>query len=160
MPPQPPQQLAHGSIIRNRIRHGNNRLEPKRAILTTQHHRPTIRLIPAVLVLHIIFALGVRFPDVDFNAGDGGAGCGFHGAEDEQGGAVGVGGYAVSRGEVRGVVGVEGAEDGAFCAVGGFGVVEGVDEEGEADYVGEEDEFLGGVRFGWLDGYVYMWVGR
>jgi hypothetical protein len=39
-------------------------------------------------------------------------------------------------------VGVEGAEDCAFGGRGGFGVIEGVDEEGEAEDVGEEDEFL------------------
>lgn len=37
---------------------------------------------------------------------------------------------------------VEGPEDGAFGAGGRFGVVDGVDEEGEAEDVGEEDEFL------------------
>ena len=37
---------------------------------------------------------------------------------------------------------VEGPEDGAFGAVRGFGVVDTVDEEGEANYVREQDEFL------------------
>jgi hypothetical protein len=37
---------------------------------------------------------------------------------------------------------VEGAEDGAFGGRGGFGMVDGVDEERESDDVGEEDEFL------------------
>jgi hypothetical protein len=44
-------------------------------------------------------------------------------------------------------VGVEGAEDCAFGAGGGFGVVDGVDEEGEAEDVGEEDEFLLHARY-------------
>ena len=39
-------------------------------------------------------------------------------------------------------VGVEGAEDRAFCRGGRFRVVDCVDEEGEAEDVGEEDEFL------------------
>lgn len=37
---------------------------------------------------------------------------------------------------------MEGAEDGAFCGVGGFGVVDGVDEKREAEDVREENEFL------------------
>lgn len=37
--------------------------------------------------------------------------------------------------EVFGFVAVEGAEDCAFCAGGGFGVVDAVDEKGEAEGV-------------------------
>jgi len=37
---------------------------------------------------------------------------------------------------------VEGPQDGALGGAGGLGVVDGVDEEGEAENVGEEDEFL------------------
>ena len=37
---------------------------------------------------------------------------------------------------------VEGAEYSAFGGGGGFRVVDRVDEEGEAEDVGEEDEFL------------------
>ena len=39
-------------------------------------------------------------------------------------------------------MGVEGAEKGADRGVGWLGVVNTVDEEGEAEDVGEEDEFL------------------
>jgi hypothetical protein len=39
-------------------------------------------------------------------------------------------------------MGMEGAEDGAFGGEGRFRVVDGVDEEGETEDVGEEDEFL------------------
>jgi hypothetical protein len=38
---------------------------------------------------------------------------------------------------------VEGAEEGAFGAVRGFRVADGVDEQREAEDVAEEDEFLG-----------------
>jgi hypothetical protein len=41
---------------------------------------------------------------------------------------------------------VEGAEDGAFGRLRGFGVVDGVDEEGKTKDVGEEDEFLQSKR--------------
>jgi hypothetical protein len=42
---------------------------------------------------------------------------------------------------------VEGAEHGAFCGVGRFGVVDSVNEEGEAEDVGEENEFLCNCKF-------------
>jgi hypothetical protein len=37
---------------------------------------------------------------------------------------------------------VEGAQDCSFGASGGFGVVDAVDEDGEAEDIGEEDVFL------------------
>lgn len=37
---------------------------------------------------------------------------------------------------------VEGPEDGAFGARGGFRVVDAVDQERKAEDIGEEDEFL------------------
>lgn len=40
-------------------------------------------------------------------------------------------------------MGMKGPENGAFSCVGWFWVVDGVDEEGEAEDVGEEYEFLG-----------------
>jgi hypothetical protein len=39
-------------------------------------------------------------------------------------------------------MGVEGAEERTFSSVRGLGVVYAVDKEGEAEDVGEEDEFL------------------
>ena len=69
-----------------------------------------------------------------------------HGAEDEEWGAGGVLRHEGAVGHGFGFVGVERAKHGAFGGVGGFGVVDAVDEEGEAEDVGEEDEFLVGVR--------------
>jgi len=40
------------------------------------------------------------------------------------------------------LVGMERPEDRAFGGVRGFGVVDRVDEEGETEDIGEEDEFL------------------
>ncbi|KAK4674410.1 hypothetical protein QC763_0024040 [Podospora pseudopauciseta] len=53
-----------------------------------------------------------------------------------------VGGHRGAVLEEGRIVGVEGAEDGALGRAGGFGVVDVVEEEGEAEGVGEEDEFL------------------
>ncbi len=66
----------------------------------------------------------------------------FDGAEHETRRACGVGGDVLPRGDGGWIVGVKWAQDGAFCGVGGFGVVDSVDEEGEAEDIGEEDEFL------------------
>lgn len=114
MPSQTLQQLPHGPIVRNRIRDGHNRTEPKDALLITLHDSASVRLVPAVVVLHVVFAVAVRFPHVDLDAGDGRAGGGFDGAEHEEGRAGWVGGDGGARREGGGVVGVEGTEDGAF----------------------------------------------
>jgi hypothetical protein len=45
---------------------------------------------------------------------------------------------------VRSILGEKGTEDSVFSGALGFGVVEGVDEDGETEDVGEEDEFLAG----------------
>jgi len=100
--------------MRNRIRHGHNAHEPKHAVVIALHHRAAIRLIPAIVVLHVVLPVAVGFPHVDLGAGHGGAGGSFDGAQDEQGGAGGVSGDGGARGEVGSVVGVKGAEDGAF----------------------------------------------
>ena len=142
MPPKPFQQLPHRPIVRDRIRHRHNRLEPKQALLIAQHNCPAVRLVAPVLVLHVILSVAVCFPDVNLDAGQGRARGGFHGAQDEQRRAGGVG-RDVGSGRQRGrVVSVKRAEDGAFSGGGRLGVVDGVDEEGEADDVAEEDKFL------------------
>lgn len=93
-------------------------------------------------VVHVVVARGVRFPDVDFDVRDRCALRVADGAEDEAGSTVGVVGKGVAGGKGRGVVGVEGAEDGAFGCGRRARVGDGVDEDGEAEDVGEEDEFL------------------
>lgn len=47
---------------------------------------------------------------------------------------------------------VEGPQDGSLGAAGRFGVVDAVDEEGQAQDVGEEDEFLPDFRAGLAGG--------
>ena len=56
----------------------------------------------------------ISFPDVDFDVWNWRAGRGFYAAEHEEGFAGGVGADAGAGGERGGVVGVEGAEDGAL----------------------------------------------
>ena len=141
MPSQLHQQLPHRPIVRNRIRHRHNRFEPEHPGIIAVHHGSLIRSF-STRVLHIIESFAVRFPDIDLDSADRLASSVFEGAEDETGLAVRVVGDHRAVGEGLGLVGMEGAEDGAFGAGGGFGVVDGVDEEREAEDVGEEDELL------------------
>lgn len=146
MPLQQLQQLAHGPIMRDRIRHRHYCLEPKQPLLITLHDSPLIWPFSSG-VLHIVEAFAVRLPDVDLDALDWLAVCVFDGTEDEAGLAVGIVGDCGAVGLGEGFMGVEGAENGAFCAGGWFGVVDAIDEEGEADDVGEENEFLSDDQF-------------
>lgn len=125
----------------NRIAHGLNPLEHKPAILIRNHDRALRRLI-AVRVLHVIVAAAVRLPNVDFDALDRVALLVLDGAHGQHRHAFRVRGQAGAVGDRRGVVRVEGPQDGALGGVGRLGVVDAVDEEGEAEDVGEEDELL------------------
>jgi hypothetical protein len=120
------QQLTNRPIIRDRVRNRYNRLEPENPLSVAVHHSPLVRLL-AAFILHIVLAVAVGFPDVDFYPFDGLAFSVFDRADYEAGLAVGVVGDLGAVGLGDGVVGVEGAEDGAFGAGGGFGVVDAVD---------------------------------
>lgn len=146
MPPQRPQQLPHGPITRNGVRYRLNRFKPKHSLPITSQNPSPIRAF-TIGVLHIVHASGVCFPNIDFHVVDGVVVHVFDGADRKEGFTAWIVGEEGAGGEEGGFVGVEGAEDGAFGCVGGFGVGEGVDEEGEAEDVGEEDEFLGEVRY-------------
>ena len=141
MPLQPLQQLAHRPIVWNRVWHRHNRLKPEHALFIARHHRPLIRPFPT-RILHIVEAFAVRFPDIDLDAFDRLAGGVFDVADHKTGLAVRI---VRNEGAVAlnfGFVGVEGTEDCAFGALRWFGVVDAVDKEGEAEDVGEENEFL------------------
>jgi hypothetical protein len=90
------------------------------------HHRSLIWRL-ATLILHIVLPVAVSFPDVDFDAFDRLAFGVFDRADYKARLAVGVVGDLGAVGLGDGVVGVEGPEDGAFGAGGGFGVVDAVD---------------------------------
>lgn len=144
VPPQLRQQLAHRPVVRDGVGHGDDSVEPEDTLLVAVYHGAPVGLVAAVVVLHIVLAVAVRLPDVDLDALDRLARGALDGAKHEQRVAVGIGGDGEAV-LVRGrVVRVEGAEDGALGAVGRLGVVDGVDEQREADDVGEEDEFLAG----------------
>lgn len=107
------QQLAHRPVVRDRIRHGCDCVEPEDPVLATAHDASPVRLVAAG-VLHVVVACGVCFPDVDFDVGDRAAGCVFECADDEEGFTLGVVRHGVTGGDFFGVVCVEGAQDGAF----------------------------------------------
>lgn len=90
------------------------------------HHSSLIRLL-AALILHVVFPVAVCFPDVDLDAFHWLSVGVFDGADDEAGLAGRVVGDLSAVGFGDGVVRVEGPEDGAFGAGGGFGVVDAVD---------------------------------
>lgn len=114
MPAQLFQQLAYRPIARNRIWHGYNSFEPKYTLIIAYHDCAAIGLFAAVLILHIVLAVGICFPDIDLDAGDWGPRCSLHGAEDKQRCAGGVGrDFGAWCGD-RGVVRVEGTKDRAF----------------------------------------------
>lgn len=115
--------------MRNRVWYWHDCLEPEVTLLITMHHRALVWPFTA-RVLYIIKSFAVRLPDVDLDIVQWLSRGIFDSAEDEARLAVGVVRYL---GPVRfGLcfVGMEGAEDCAFGALGRFGVVDAVDEEG------------------------------
>jgi hypothetical protein len=127
--------------MRNWIRHRHNCFKPENPLLITLHHTSPIWPLP-LRILHIVTARTIRFPDINSYVWDRLARNVFDSADAETGLPAGVGGHAFAVGDWGRLVRVEGPEDGAFGAGGGFGVVDCVDEEGEAEDIGEEDEFL------------------
>ena len=169
MPAQGLQQRPDRPVVRDRICHGHDGLEPEDALGVAGHDAAAVG--PGVVgVLHVVVARGVGLPDVDLAAGDGVAGRVFEGAEHEARLAGGVGGDGGAIGQVLGFVRVEGPQDGAFGAVGGFRVVDRVDQEREAQHVRQQDELLetrsaaggggggGGGRGGDLREYGRDWI--
>jgi hypothetical protein len=79
------------------------------------HHSSLIRLL-ATFVLHIVLPVAVRFPNVDLHSFYRLPFCVFHSADDEAWLALRIVCDLGTVGFGDGVVGVEGAEDGAFGA--------------------------------------------
>ena len=109
------QQLADRSIVWNRVRHWHDRLEPEDSVLVTMHHSSLVRLL-AAFVLHIVFSIAVRFPDVDLHSFYWLSFCVFDGADHETWLALGVVCDLSTIGFGDGVVRVEWPKDGAFGA--------------------------------------------
>jgi hypothetical protein len=133
--PQLSQQLAYRPVMWNGIWYRHDGMEPKHAFLIAVYHGPAICLTPSVVVLHIVLAVAVRLPDIDLNPLNRLARRRLDGAEHEKRLSVGVGRDGEAVLISGGIVGMEGAKDGALSRVRGLGVVDGVDEEGKADYV-------------------------
>jgi hypothetical protein len=64
------QQLTHGAIMGDRIRHWSHGLELEPAVLVGAQDAPTIRVSSTVRILRIITARLVGFLDVESGAGD------------------------------------------------------------------------------------------
>jgi hypothetical protein len=134
MPLQQSQQLAHRPIMRNRIWHRHDGLEPESSLLVSSHHTSPIHALSLVL-LHIIMTCAVRLPDIDLNVRDGVPSDILDAAEDQAWLAGWVAGHQFPVSYRRCFVGVEGAENRSFCRGGRFGMVNCVDEQGETENV-------------------------
>lgn len=129
MPLQQLEQLADWPIVRNRVWHRHDRLEPKEAFLVTVHHRSLIWLLPP-LILHVVFALAVRLPDVYLDAGYRLAICAFHCADNETWLAIRIVCDLGTVGFRDRIVGVEWSKDSAFGASWRLWVIDAVYQEG------------------------------
>jgi hypothetical protein len=102
------QQGPYRPIMRNRIGHRYNCLEPEISLRIAVHN--TSSVWPLVVgMLHVIVACRIGFPDVDLAAFDGLAGRVLERAEYEARLASRVGGDGRPGWEVLGFVGMEGA---------------------------------------------------
>lgn len=109
MPSQLRQQFTYRPVVRNRIRHGHDSMEPEHALLIAVYDRATICFASSIVVLYVVLAMAVRLPNVDLDAFNGRARRGFDRAEHQQRVAVGVGGDGEAVGVGGSVVRVEGA---------------------------------------------------
>lgn len=69
MPLERLEQLANRPVMRNRIRHRHDSLEPELAVGVALQHRASLGRRP-VRVLHVVEALAVGLPDVDLGVRD------------------------------------------------------------------------------------------
>lgn len=138
------QQLADGPVVGDGVGHGLDALEPDAAVLVGDHDA-ALRRPFAGRVLHVIMTFAVRLPDVDLDAGHGLA-CLVHDAAQRQHGlAVGVARHGRAVAQRGGVVRVERPQHGALGRAGGLGVVDAVDEQRQAQDVGQQDELVAHV---------------
>jgi hypothetical protein len=92
--------------------------------------------------LHIVEALRVSLPDVDFGATDWFAIDVFDGAQYEKWLSTRVSRDGTAVVAVDGVVGMKWAEDCAICTAFWLRVIDGVDQQGETQNVRKKNEFL------------------
>lgn len=113
MPMQLLQKLTHRPIVRDRIRHGRDRIKPEDAVLVAAHDAAPVGPVAAG-ILHVVVARRVGLPDIDLDALNGLAVCVLDGADDKERLALGIVRHQAALGDLFGFVSVEGAEDGAF----------------------------------------------
>ena len=141
MPIQNFEQLAYRAIVWYRIANRYNGFEPEHTRLITRHNTAAIRAI-AFCVLYVVMPAAVGLPDINLNAFDRRSGWILNTAEYETGLAFGIRGNIGARRKDLRLVAVEWPENGAFSAGRRFGMIDCVDEEGEAEDIGKEDELL------------------
>lgn len=138
------QQLADGPVVGDRVADGDDGLEPEEAVGVARHDAAAVG--PGVVgVLHIVVARRVRLPDVDLAAGDRLPRRVAQRAHHQARLARRVGRDGAAVGQVERLVRVEGPEHRALGALARFRVVDRVDEQREAEDVGQEDEFLADI---------------
>lgn len=141
VPTQQLQQLPDGPVVRDRIADRLDSLEPESSILVGHHDTPLRRLV-ALRVLNVVVPAAVGLPDIDLDTLDRVASGVLYRTQCQHGLALWVGCHARAIGERGGVVCVKGPQHGTLSGVWRLGVVDVVNEEGETEDIGEEDEFL------------------
>jgi len=130
MPFQQLQQLPDWPIMRNRVWHRHNRLEPKHTLFIAVHHASSIGAL-AIAVLYVIMAGAVCLPDIDLDPFDRVSLNVFNGTDNETWLAFGIMGNQLAVRDCLCFMRVEGSEDRTFSGSRRFGVVNCVDEEGK-----------------------------
>lgn len=143
VPAEAVEQLADGPVVRDGVADGLDGLEPEDAVGVALHDAALAgALVVAVIVLHVVVSAGVRLPDVDLDALDRAALRVLDGAHAQHRLALGVLGHGAAVGHGRRVVRVERPQHRALGRRRRLRVVDAVDEQREAEDVGEEDELL------------------
>lgn len=135
------EELSDGAVMGNGVADGLDAFKPEHALFVRDHDAALAGLVPA-LVLNVVVAAAIRLPDVDLDAGDRVTVAVLNSAQAEERLSLRVVGHLGAIAQRGGIVGVERSENGPLGGIGGLGVVNAVYEQGEAEDIGEEDEFL------------------
>lgn len=135
------QELSNRPIVGNRIGHWNNGIKVYDAILVTCDNRATVRLF-SVGILYIVETFGIGFPNVNGDARDRSPTCIFNGANSKKRLAVRIIGDLVAVSHIVRIGCVEGTQNGALGRGLELRVVDGIDKEGKAEDIREEDKFV------------------
>jgi hypothetical protein len=128
------EEFAYWAVVWDGITDGRDGFEPELSIFITLHDTSSIWPI-AVGVLDVIMSRGVGLPDIDFDVFNWISVDVFYCANDEAWLTLWVMGDSIAAREDFSFVGVEGAEDGAFCTGGRFRVVDCINKQRKAQNV-------------------------